>query len=188
VNGYSGVADASISDLYYSSSSNPTGTTFKTNDTLYVYALDYTTKALLKFDVSPIPPTAGVLTATLDVTIESWIGPQTVAGSFITTPWSYAGANFGWTNTGAGSVWSYPGLGLADVHGPVFEFSGITASGYQRKSVALDAASVQSWVRSRAANQGVILINREPNKVLRIFSSEAANPAQRPTLSVTYRL
>jgi hypothetical protein len=52
--------------------------------------------------------------------------------------------------------------------------------------VALDAASVQSWVQSASANQGLVLANRDAGKVLRIDSSEAADPARRPTLTVTY--
>jgi hypothetical protein len=106
----------------------------------------------------------------------------------MTTPWSYAGAMFGWTHTGAGSAtWSSLGIGPTDEHGPSFLFLGIDASGYQRKSVPLDAASVQAWVRNAATNQGLILTNQSAGKVLRIYSSEVANPAQRPTLSVTYQ-
>jgi hypothetical protein len=52
--------------------------------------------------------------------------------------------------------------------------------------VALDPASVQRWVRDGAANQGLVLANRDAGKVLRIFSSEAGNVAQRPSLSITY--
>ena len=73
------------------------------------------------------------------------------------------------------------------MQGPSFAFAGIDASGYQRKSVALDAASVQRWLSNPTANQGVVLVNQNAGKVLRIFSSEASSSAQRPTLSITYR-
>jgi hypothetical protein len=186
VDGYTGVLDASISNLYYSSSSNPAGTVYKTNDTLYTYTLDYTTKALIRFDVSSIPATAVVSSATLSVTAESWVSSQSLIGNFLATPWSYGGTGFGWTSTGAGSAWSTPGTGAADVAGPRFLFTGIDASGYQRKSVELDAPSVQRWVREASTNQGVILMNPNSGRVLRLFSSEVKNAAQRPTLSVTY--
>jgi hypothetical protein len=186
VDGYTGVEDATISNLYYSSSSNPGGTVYKTNDILYTYTLDYTAKALIRFDVSSIPATAVVSSATLSVTAESWVSSQSLIGNFLATPWSYAGTGLNWTNTGAGSVWSTPGTGAADVTGPRFLFTGIDASGYQRKSVALDALSVERWVRETSTNQGVILTNPNSGKVLRLYSSEAKNVAQRPTLSVTY--
>jgi hypothetical protein len=187
VNGYSGVTDVSVSSLNYSSTNNPTGTVYKTNDMLYTYTLDYTSKGLIRFDVSQIPASATVVSAKLDLTFESWVGPQTLAGSYLTTPWSYASAGLGWTNGGAGSAWTSVGVGPGDVHGPTFNFLGIDASGYQRKSVALDTANVQAWVRSAAANQGLLLANAESAKVLRIFSSEAADAAKRPSLTVSYQ-
>jgi hypothetical protein len=187
VDAYGGVTDASISDLGYSSSGNSTGAVYATNDTLYTYALDYTTKALIRFDVSRIPAAATVVSASLDLTLESWTAPQTLIGSFLTMPWNEGAASFGWTSTGAGSTWTIPGIGPNDLSGPAFELPGIDASGYQRKSIAIDAASVGSWVRDPAANRGLLLANRDSGKILRICSSEASNPARRPTLSVTYR-
>jgi hypothetical protein len=187
VNAYGGVTDASISNLYYSSSNDPTGAVYKTNDTLYTYTLDYTTKALIRFDLSSVPATARVLSAKLDVTLESWSGPQTLDGSFLSPRWDYGSASFGWTDTGAGSPWSVPGIGAGDVHGPGFQFSGIDSSGYQRKSVALDTGTVQGWVSDSATNQGVVLTNQDAGQMLRIYSSEAAIAAKRPTLSLTYQ-
>ena len=185
VDGYAGVEDASISNMYYSSS-NPKGTTFETNDQLYVYEINYAAKGLIRFDVSAIPSTAHVVSASLDLTIESWTSPQTVIGAFVTTPWDYSSSSFGWTNAGAGAAWSVPGVGFSDIHAPGFQFSDITANGFQRMSVALDAASVEAWVKDDASNQGLILTNPNQGKLLRIYSSEASNTAQRPTLSVTY--
>lgn len=187
VNGYTGVQDASISNLSYTAAANPVGTTYKTNDQLYTYTLDYTTKGLIRFDVSQIPTTATVTAAKLDVTFESWVGPQTLNGNFLKTPWSYTSSSLGWSSGGAGVAWTTPGIGAADTQGPSFQFISIGATGYQRKSVVLDAASVQAWVRSAAANQGLVLANADVSKVLRIYSSEAANTAQRPTLSVTFQ-
>jgi hypothetical protein len=176
VDGYTGTQDLSISNLYYSSSS-PTGAVYKTNDMLYAYTLGYTTKALLRFDVSRIPATASVVSATLAVTAQSWTNSQSLIGNFLA---------IGWTNTGAGSSWSVPGIGPTDLTGPRFLVTGIDASGYQRKTVELDPESVERWIRDPAANQGVILTNPNTQRVLRIYSSEAANAAQRPTLSVTF--
>jgi hypothetical protein len=152
---------------------------------LYSYSLDYTTKALILFDLSSIPASASVKSASLDVTIESWINPQQLIGQFVTTPWNYDAPGFGWTDSGT-MAWKTLGIGSADVAGPIFGFTNIDASGYQRRSAALDAASVQSWIHDSAANRGVVLTNPNANKVLRILSSEASNPAQRPTLTVTY--
>ena len=184
VNGYTGVRDASISNLYYPSS--PNGTTFKDNDALYAYTLDYTTKALIRFDVSSIPTTAKVVSANLSVTVESWAAAQALLGNFIATPWNYD-KGVGWVDTGSGTAWTAPGIASGDVTGPGFQISGIDASGYQGKSVALDPASVERWVRDATTNQGVVLANPNPGKVLRLFSSEASDPAKRPRLSVTYQ-
>ena len=186
VNGYGGAADVSVSNLYYASASNPTGTVYKNTDELYTYALDYTTEALIRFDLSQIPANASIVSASLALTFESWTSPQTLLGSFLATPWNDNGAGFGWTDTGTGSAWSSPGIGPGDVQGAGFQFSGIDASGYQRKSVALDTATVQGWVSNAASNQGVLLANQTSGQVLRIDSSEVGDPAQRPTLSVTY--
>jgi hypothetical protein len=187
VSGYSGAEDGSISNLNYSASSNPTGTAYKSSDMLYVYALDYTTKALLKFDVSRVPSTARVTAASLDVTFESWVSAQTVLGSYVKTPWSLAAAAFGWTQGGSGTPWTTPGTGAGDLLGPTFTIAGINASGYQRRSIGLDTATVQEWVRSAAANQGLLLVNQGAGKVLRVYSNEASNAAHRPTLNVTFQ-
>jgi hypothetical protein len=187
VNGYAGVTDASIASLNYSASSNPAGTIYTNNDVLYTYTLDYTAKALIRFDLTQIPTSASVVSAKLDMTFESWVTPQALSGSFLTTPWSESGRGFGWTSGGAGSNWSVPGVGSADVHGPSFSFADIDASGYQRRSVTLDAASVQAWVRDASANQGLVLANGDAGKVLRIYSSEVSDSTKRPTLTVTYQ-
>jgi hypothetical protein len=187
VDGYSGVSDASISNLYYSSTSTPAGTTFKTNDMLYTYTLDYTTKALLKFDLTQVPTGAKVVAAKLGLTFESWTSPQALVGQFLGTPWSIASASLGWTNGGAGAAWKTLGIGATDVVGTSFLFSSIDASGYQRKTVALDPASVQRWVSFPLENQGLVLASRDLGKVLRIYSSEATDPGKRPTLEVTFQ-
>jgi hypothetical protein len=186
VNGYAGVSDASIASLGYSSG-NPLGTVYKTTDQLYTYALDYTTKGLIRFDVSQIPSTSTVVSAKLDLTFESWVGPQTLLGGFLKTPWSYSSSSLGWASGGAGSNWSVPGIGSGDLTGTTFAFSGIDTSGYQRKSVALDAATVQGWIKSGSTNNGVVLSNQDSGKVLRIYSSRAADQAKRPTLTITYQ-
>jgi hypothetical protein len=187
VNGYAGASDTSIANLNYSAASNPIGTVYTNNDVLYTYTLDYTVKGLIRFDLSQIPTTASILSAKLDMTFESWVSPQALSGNFLTTPWSDSAQGFGWTSGGVGSNWSVPGIGSADVHGPTFSFADIDASGYQRRSVSLDTASVQAWVRNAAANQGLVLANNDAGQVLRIYSSEYSDPTKRPTLTVTYQ-
>ncbi|HXK16288.1 MAG TPA: DNRLRE domain-containing protein, partial [Polyangiaceae bacterium] len=149
--------------------------------------LDYTTKGLVRFDVSTIPSSASVVSAKLDLTVESWNGPQTLLGNFLLTPWSSTASNLGWTSGGAGANWTVPGIGPGDLTGVPFQLGGINTSGYQHKSVALDAASVQAWVSDSTANHGVVLSNQGAGKVLRVFSSEASDLARRPTLSITYQ-
>ncbi|HEX6272920.1 MAG TPA: DNRLRE domain-containing protein [Polyangiaceae bacterium] len=186
VDGYAGTVDASIASLDYSSSKNPEGTVYKVDGMLYTYTLAYAAKALLRFDVSSIPANAVIRSASLSVTAESWVNSQSLIGNFLATPWDLTGASFGWTSGGAGSAWSVPGIGSGDVAGPRFLLTGIDASGYQRKTAELDPASVERWVREPSTNHGVLLTNPNSNRVLRLFSSEAKNAAQRPTLSVTY--
>jgi hypothetical protein len=186
VNGYTGVSDASISSLSYSSTSSSVGTTFKTNDMLYTYALDYTAKALLKFDLTQISTAAKVRSAKLGLTFESWTSPQALVGQFLATPWSVASASLGWTNGGAGPAWKTLGIGATDVVGPSFLFSNIDASGYQRRSVELDPASVQRWISFPLENEGLVLANGDAGKVLRIYSSEAVDVSKRPALEVSF--
>jgi hypothetical protein len=120
------------------------------------------------------------------MTFESWVTPQVLNGSFLNTPWTYSASTFGWSNSGS-TAWSTPGIGTGDVRGPAFSFTNIDGGGYQRRSVTLDNASVQDWVRNASSNQGLVLANRDTAKVLRIYSSEATDTAQRPTLTVTYQ-
>ena len=139
-----------------------------------------------RFDVSSIPGSASVVSAKLDLTFESWTGPQTLLGNFLRTPWSLDAPNLGWTSGGAGFDWTVPGGGPGDMTGVPFELSGLDASGYQHKSVALDAEGVQAWVSDAGSNHGVLLENQGSGSVLRIFSNETAELGRRPTLSITY--
>ena len=183
---YRGVRDATISNLYYTST-NTRGTTFPIIDRLFTYALpSYQTKALLRFDLASVPADASVTKASLELTVESWVGPQALTGSFLATDWEIASPAFGWTETGSAGRWASPGIGAADITGPSFRISGIGASGAQLKTVELDALAVQSWVRNPATNHGLVLSNTERDKVLRVYASEASNSATRPTLRLTY--
>jgi hypothetical protein len=178
------VATFSAKDLSVTSMYGGDGVTFKDNDRLYAYVTSYAAKALLKFDVSSIPSTATVASARLDVMVESWINGAGLSGDFLTTSWDYA--TVGNIHATSGTTWTQAGIGTSDVANKPFTFPAINASGNQKKSVDLDAAQIQAWIANAAANRGLVVSN-PTSGILRIFSSEASNAVDRPTLTVTYR-
>jgi hypothetical protein len=178
------VASFGAKDVSVTSMNGGEGVTFKDNDRLYAYVTSYAAKALLAFDVSSIPSDATVASARLDVMVESWINGAGLTGDFLKTAWDYA--TVGNIHATPATTWSQTGIGSNDVANKPFTFPTITSAGNQKKSVDLDATQVQAWVANAANNHGLVISN-PTSGILRIFSSEAPNAADRPTLTVTYR-
>src|SRR5262249_43283100 len=72
------------------------------------------------------------------------------------------------------------------VSGRSFVLPGITATGEQTITVSLDLSVVQSWTNNPNADQGVLLVNETPGRIVRVNASENTAAASRPKLTVTY--
>src|SRR5262249_32946683 len=129
----------------------------------------YTVEDLIRFANLGIPAGSTVAGATLTLNVYTWSANPTIRGYYLAAPWSRTPGSHssqrGWLHRGTGQDWATPGaLGQgADVaSGRSFVLPGITATGSQTITVALDPAVVQSWVDNPAADQGVLLVNETP--------------------------
>ena len=177
---YSGTRDTKLR-------SDAPSTPFGSSDYLEVDAgPDYA--ALLQWDLSDVPAGATILDATLvlHVTNVSTAAYQLYA---LSTPWDEASAT--WVEKTAGEPWDAPGGAgsgdrnatiLADIRGP--------SLGELRVPLNNAGVSVlQQWVLDPASNHGFIIENFDTaDDGLDVSSREAAEPALRPRLELTYVL
>src|SRR5262249_29742291 len=148
---------------------------------------------LIRFSNLGIPAGATVSGAILTLSVDTWDSSPTIRGYYVAAPWSGTpGTNatqVGWLHRGTGQDWAAPGAlgqGADVVAGRSFVLPGIRAVGQQTITVALDPAVVQGWVNNPTADQGILLVNETPGKIVRVNASENATVALRPKLSVTY--
>lgn len=189
--GYGGEQDLSISSMRYGGS-NTTGVTFRNSADLLAYTISgsggYTAKALLRFDLGSVPRNATVLSAQLELTVESWFNGMELNGGYLQNAWDARSGKLGWSNCSDTQPWVQTGIGPGDlVPGRSFQLTGLTSGGTQKRSVALDPAQVQAWLRDPSTNHGIVLSNPATDRVLRIHSSAHGTQDQRPRLTVTYR-
>jgi hypothetical protein len=141
---------------------------------------------VLKWDVSAIPPSATVVSATLGVEVQSstvedyqvyevkrvWAAPQATWNVAVVGPsgaWQVPGAQ-GASDRGS-LVGTLGGDGLTGAHVVPFNSSGI--------------AMVQSWVSTQVSH-GVIIANPSNTDSVMIHTADASTVSKRPRLSVTY--
>jgi alpha-tubulin suppressor-like RCC1 family protein len=130
-------------------------------------AFDAVTRALFKFDVSSIPAGATVLSAGLGLS-QTNNGPGTSRIHLVTQPWDEATVT--WNS-------------LGNAFGPVFG----SVSNASANQVFVVGPQVQAWVDGTAANNG-FLIDQLETSLTRYKTSEWVLPAQRPFLSVCYKV
>jgi uncharacterized repeat protein (TIGR01451 family) len=145
--------------------------------------------ALLRFDLSEIPPGATIDEAWLELYAGGWSGP----GCDITIG-AYAISNTvtiketTWNEAHSGTAWI--GAGCSDMlldRRPVPEYR-LTTSG-PRKWYRFDLTGlVQEWVSGALPNNGVLLRQEESLPFTYFFTShECSDPALRPRLVVRYQ-
>jgi len=182
VNGYAGTRDVSISTQY-----SPNGVTTTTGELMawkISGASGYEERSLVRFDGLALPTGARVTSASLALTFDNWSTGFAVTGGYVASAWNPASSALGWVNRDDGAVWATPGGDVTA--GNSVLFSAFAGSGDEAKTVALDPAVVQQWVDAPSTNQGILLVNQTSDKVTRIYSSEDANVARRPKLTITY--
>lgn len=167
-----------------------------------VTAGGFSRRALLRFDLSGLPPNAVVREVRLTLFHSRSLAFDTIALHRVLAPWGEGVSNAGTSGAGApptpGSAtwihrffptqaWSTPGGDFAPVAS-----AGIVVGGqsefYTWGSTPQMVADVQSWLASPGANHGWILIGGEDGerRGKRFESRENVTPANRPRLVVRW--
>lgn len=149
-----------------------------------------TTRALIKWDISQIPPTARVVEAHGRLWRTMYNGNAVYYATHALTR-AFDPATATWLNASAGTPWTWPG-GDA-VSSPIEVFGLVPTANAVWVNLNL-TTQVQSWKASPSTNHGVLLrVVQEPNKACpgsgegAVFvSSESAEPSVVPRLHVRY--
>ncbi|MCP3140353.1 DNRLRE domain-containing protein [Pyxidicoccus xibeiensis] len=181
---YAGVSDTWLQES--TPSTNAGGDTVLRMDRDVPAGSGQSANALLRFDLSAIPPGATVRSARLTFHVTNRTSGE---GYFLYAAgrdWSESQAT--WTQATSSTAWSAPGArGAGDRGSTVLGTFVPSVTGAH--TVTLDAAglaALQGWVSNPASNRGFVLDAPTNMDGLDLASSEATTPAQRPQLSVTY--
>ncbi|MFZ1473850.1 MAG: DNRLRE domain-containing protein, partial [Anaerolineae bacterium] len=147
-----------------------------------------TSRALLFFDLTSIPATATVSSATLQLTVTDLTveRPITITAAPMLRTWLEYEAT--WLESEVGLPWNKAGAdGIGDDRG---EAGPLTVVHTQTLTVTLDLLDfVQQWVADDASNTGLILmVSGEPDEYARLELASREHSVQglRPRLEVTY--
>ena len=158
------------------------------------FTANETRRALLRFDLAPIP--ANAVVREVQLTLEIVRVPQNPGSApfelrRLLGAWSEVAAS--WNSRLAGVPWQTPGaLGVSDAEGTVSSTAareGLGAMSFP--STATLVADVQGWLRDPATNHGWLLRSQSEDllRTARHFASrEAVIGTTRPKLTVTYSL
>jgi LPXTG-site transpeptidase (sortase) family protein len=139
--------------------------------------------ALLKWDISLIPPGSEILSASLTFNV---ITPtvDTYPIYQLLKPWVYNEAS--WENYAGGLPWQVPGaLGPEDRGAQVLtSFAPISAGQYV---ISLNRAVVQSWIDTPALNYGLIIADSTGTVPVIFDSAESTTPSYRPKLTIQFK-
>ncbi len=168
----------------YLNQSNPAQTNGSRN-TLHVRGQDGESeqrRALLRFDLTAIPPEVQVQRAVLELELKNASGaPRPVGVHRVTGSWSEAEGS--WNERSAGQAWAAAGGDLAAEPVDTIGVGPTTGARYQWQVTALVAA----WLAGIYANDGLALAGAGSGVDERFFSGDEGNPSRRPRLVITYR-
>jgi hypothetical protein len=179
--GYSGVADTFISNF------GDPNTNWGTDASLRLRNNDFRS-SLLRFDVSAVPPTVNVLSATLSLHVynSTNANPLDIQAMRVLRAWTENGAT--WNQASAGVPWTVAGAnGIgSDRLDVVLDSVTMSATGTWYDLDITDLARL--WVQNAAQNQGVILKTLTNGQVeYNVWSSDYEFvPAVRPKLTIVY--
>lgn len=141
------------------------------------------TYVLVQWDVSSIPTTARVRSATLTFTVSDK-AEQTYSLYELTRAWSEgqvtwkaADSNHDWTSNGA------DGSGDRNV-ASLGSITALATGSYTVTLNAMGVAAVQRWVSTPSSNHGVVLANKDNDNRLEVRSREYGTKSARPLLAV----
>jgi hypothetical protein len=194
VSGYTGEADMSISTQGRAAYNGNNGYVFHDSQ-LYVQdtanvANGFIAKGLIRFNQLGIASSAIVASASLTLTFSTYSTGYIMTGRYLLASWDPAAPQYktGWVNRDVTQLWAVQGAagdGTDLIASRSFGFAATTTASNQVRTVALDAAVVQSWLANAASNQGVILTS--PTGLKGTFSSGTdATPSKRPLLTIVY--
>ncbi|MEQ1529775.1 MAG: DNRLRE domain-containing protein [Methylococcales bacterium] len=179
VNGYNGARDTSINSASPTSNSGTTTTLMMQGNIKRA--------ALLAWDVSQIPVGSKIEKVEL-----SFNNVNTSVNSYeiyeMKQPWQERQAT--WRSYATGKVWNVAGaIGALDKGTTILgALNGITSG---QLSVSLNSsgiALVQSWVNNAGLNRGFVIMDYLAADNLVVNAKEISSAAQRPKLTVTYKL
>jgi len=175
VNGYAGTTDAWLNSDY------PT-TNYGADQTAH---LQYSTqdRQVHRFDVSSIPSSATVNSATISFYVYSVTGGTPAVACYrVLTQWDEMQATY--NNRLTSTAWGTPGLlSGTDYAATAIGTATVSAAGW----VSYDITStVQGWVNGTYANQGVMYKETSAGHCYTRMSEYTTDTTQRPKLVVTY--
>ena len=158
----------------------------------------YQRRPVILFDITSsgiIPVTATVVKAELTIFVTNYTGnPLNITAYQISRSWvegagactGTTGVNVSWNNyNGTGNTWTTPG---GDYGSAVSSQVTLDSAGYF--SFELNASMVTDWLQNSAQNYGILIKDDDEasTEYLEIATSEHANAAFRPKLTVYYTL
>lgn len=145
---------------------------------------DNQSAALLKWDVSSLPPGSRVLAAEVTVWVTGAVQGPGYRVFEARRPWEELEAT--WKVYAGPHAWQTPGA-VADLDRGSKALGSVTpATSPGLYTFALNEALVQSWVNAPAGNFGLVVASPALNNAWEFNSRESAPPERRPRLSVTY--
>jgi serine/threonine protein kinase len=142
-------------------------------------------RVLLRFDLSSLPASATVVSATLSLRVELW-GKESFPGAAVVyrvlTPWEPARATY---NT----PWSAPGLAAGVDYDPTpLDLAPVPNVGQLTFDVS---KALKAWRKQGEPNYGlVVMMSADSHNQAHhwVYMSEQSNPPDRPTLHIVYEV
>jgi hypothetical protein len=157
--------------------------TFADDPELHIDA-DPVRVALLRFDLTAIPPSATVLSAELVVMVTNEIEDGTYVAKTMLEPWDEDTAT--WIQRDTGTPWNSPGAGVGSSADDVIAEFAPPVQGEDTVPIAIEA--VQQWVDSPSTNFGMRWSSTSTQgRGGRLGARESFASDERPLLRVTFR-
>ncbi|MBC7233776.1 MAG: DNRLRE domain-containing protein [Chloroflexi bacterium] len=163
----------------------------KTNSSASLLKVGYKQQnaALLRFDLSPIPPNAPISQATLYLYAAGWSGADSTLGVYyITRTVTLSQAT--WNRAQDNNPWGSPGCNDTTSDRRALPESTVQTAGIRRWYGFNLTSVVQGWADGSLENNGVLVRTMYPafTGTFQFTSAESSTPDLRPKLVITYRI